>query len=537
MARSIGEAAALGLDAGYRMATDADERAKRQERQTMLDKQHVEQQAYVRGRQVHADRLSAIGLQGKVLQEEGLALQGSTDPAAQAAFADKTDRYRKARDAELAGASGLNLDPVTKLGQEDLVRLQNGDVQGANVSRAVAISTGRPHTDYQRSEGQLSVVEQAADDMLKGMESGDQKTLLKGVNTMYAPELRNGVGSKSPHGGVIVGKEIIGLDPAPGSDPQDPHYVPRIRVYVKGDKPLRGPQVPGRPKDATSYYDAPLTRNRSSDPNDMVRAIGLNEAMDWLHKQQEVVEALNTPEAQQKLAEEAQRGDFDVAAHFDKAMRMMGVTGGAKSVKDEMVKPTDGQPAYKVRQDYDAKGNPVGAPKRVDIEGNEGHAGKPKPKGDVALTNAAIDQMVEDGEMTPEEGRAAKRKNVIKKTENAPRKAGGGGGGSGGGNEKIHKTEKDSEGYLLGVFKDGSTRRLLVNGKPVKSQDFEKRVDKIAHDMGATLDGIGKNQTQLRTEAREAALQGVSAEEKAPAKSDAPAKPRIKFDKDGKRIP
>lgn len=533
MPRSVGEAAALGLESGYRLAVDAQERQARQERQLKLDAQAAENQSYVRGRQARADKVQALGLQGQQLAQEGIGLQQNPNatPEDRAAFTDRVQRFTTARDATLAEASGLNLEEQTKLGQDEIVRLQQGDVQGVNLRRATAVATGRPHTDYLRTDGQPSVVEQAAENMLKGMESGDTQALLQGANTMYAPELRKGVGSPSPHGGVIVGKQIVGLERVPGDHPDDPHFVPRLRVYVNNGKQFRGPVPEGVPPGATSYYDAPLTKNRSSDPNDPVRPIGLNETIDWLHKQQQIVEALNTPEAQQKLAEDG--AGFDDNAYFQ-ALTSVGAAGGKGTVKDELVKPLDGGPAYKVRTEYDARGNPKGAPKRIDIEGNQGTA-KPRPRGEMASTIAGIDALVEDGTLTEEEGRARKRALATTKTEPKPRSAGGGGrGGSSGGN--IQSTKVDNEGYVIGVFRDGSSRRLLMDGKPWKSQDFEKRIDKIAHDLSQDINGLGKSQSELRSQARDAALEGVKGEEPSAPSSAAPAKKVIKYDKDGKRV-
>jgi hypothetical protein len=516
---SIGEAAAKGLSAGYTLAVDADERAKRAQRQADIDAQQVEHQAYVRGRQERADRMQALGLQGQALQQEGLALQGTNpNDEARRRFADRVNRFKQIRDAELAAATGYTLDPEEQdRGLEDIARLQAGDVQNTNLSRAISVGTGRKPADYIRGEGP-SVVEQAAENLLAGIESGDEKTLLRGANVMFGPELRRGIGAKSPHGGVIVGKQIIGLDKVPDAHPDDPQFVPRLRVYVKGDKPMNGPVPEGVPPGATGYYDAPLTQNRSSDPNDLVKPISLTEALDWIKKQGEVVELMNTPEAQQKLQEEQASGEFDPDAYFQRAMVEVGASGGKKSVKDQLVRGPDGT-SYTVRQEYDARGNPVGTPKRVEIEGNPAPGSKPV-RGAMAQKIAAIEAQGPDGSgrLTQDEVDRAVE-NLINRdtTRPPPRSSSGGGGGGGGAGGKIHKTEKDAEGYLLGVFKDGSTRRLLVNGKPVKSQDFEKRIDKIAHDASEGIGGLGKTPKQLRDEARELALDGLTPEEK-PAK-------------------
>ncbi len=75
---------------------------------------------------------------------------------------------------------------------------------------------------------------------------------MQGANGLFAPQLRRGVGSESPHGGTIVRKEIIGMDPAidGNGNPIPGSFMPRLRVYV---------QMPGMNGDRLPYYDAPTT--------------------------------------------------------------------------------------------------------------------------------------------------------------------------------------------------------------------------------------------------------------------------------------
>lgn len=52
-------------------------------------------------------------------------------------------------------------------------------------------------------------------------------------------------------------------------------------------------------------------------------------------------------------------------------------------------------------------------------------------------------------------------------------------GGDGG--PKIQSTKVDSNGHIIGIFRDGTMRRLTdTGGKPIKAQDFSKRVDSAA---------------------------------------------------------
>lgn len=48
----------------------------------------------------------------------------------------------------------------------------------------------------------------------------------------------------------------------------------------------------------------------------------------------------------------------------------------------------------------------------------------------------------------------------------------------------IQSTQVDGNGYLMGVYRDGTTKRLTdPDGKPVTSQSFEQRVDRVANSL------------------------------------------------------
>jgi hypothetical protein len=93
------------------------------------------------------------------------------------------------------------------------------------------------------------------------------------------------------------------------------------------------------------------------------------------------------------------------------------------------------------------------------------------------------------------------------------RKQGGGsGGGAARGSGKaasgLQSTKVDSDGYVLGVFRDGQARRLTgEDGKPIRSGDWSKRVDSLAKTLRDAPGNFSKPTAELRKEA-EAALAG-----------------------------
>ena len=489
------------------------EQQRQNQRQDRLDADAAAGLARTRQREDRTDQLRALDQQGQMLGAEAAGLAGGApDEATQADFTRRAKAYGDARGKLLSSVSGYDFNKERALGIEGIKKLKANDMQGlqpGDFTRTVTVATGRPPSDYVRQGDQPAVVEQAGHDFINGMGTGDQGLMLKGINTMFAPELRSGVGTPGKHG-TIVGKQIVSLDHAPGGDPNDPHVVPRIRVYINDGKGFRGPVPEGTPEGATGYYDAPLTKDRSSHPDDKVRPIGVQEALDYMQKQGEMVELMNHPEALQRIGSDAQAATFNPQDYLN-ALASMGAAGGKKTTKDVAV-PAGGSV---LRTTYDSKGNAI---KDERIEGNAKPAstGSNQMQGKIdAIRRLATE---EGGNILTEAEANAKIKRLTEKeTEPKPARSGSGGGGSGGGGGaagKIHKTEKDGEGFLIGVFKDGGTRRLLIDGKPVRSQDFEKRVDKAAHDMSQGIGGLGKSAEKVREEARNALLKTAEPEEK-----------------------
>lgn len=85
--------------------------------------------------------------------------------------------------------------------------------------------------------------------------------------------------------------------------------------------------------------------------------------------------------------------------------------------------------------------------------------------------------------------------------ERAATRVASGGGRSGGGANSVQSRSVDQDGYVVLNFKDGTSKRATVDGKPVRSQDWSKRVDAMVKNLQNSTAGMNKSVQQLRQEA------------------------------------
>lgn len=250
-----------------------------------------------------------------------------------------------------------------------------------------------------RKPEELPAMRQNIEDVQAGLETGNKGLVLQGINGMMGPSLKKGIGGPSPYGGTIVRKEIIGLDPARSADGQDhpDKFIPRLRVYVKTDD--------GK----TKYYDAPVTKNRSTDPNDPVVAVNIADAMDFMGNMSVLTTALEHPEIKAKLDEGAKVAGGSAQKYLDE---LQAASRPKPKIKHEEVKrgnvitriTTDESTGKELgREDF-----PVGATPRVfrPPSGGGGARGALQAKLD------AIDAGVEDGTFDEDEA-ATMKKSVL----------------------------------------------------------------------------------------------------------------------------
>lgn len=397
MAGSVGGALAEGIERGMglgfqiqdreRQAAQDKRRQEDADRQFGLDQQRYDQQM---ARQTAADDRATQAERRKLLDDEhtelvstvqGMQQAGQQVPPelAQRISANATSR-REYRDKVLRPA----LAAERQQHLDTFARIQAGEIDpatlpGAELYRGLSLAAGR-------TPEQILDSVQGAQQVQQGFEAKNQGMLLEGVNKLFAPDLRAGVGSESPYGGEIVRKEIVHLLPAKDANGQahPDKVMPVVRVYVRRQDAV-GPAMEGG---AIGYYDAPLTENRSTDPNDTVKVVDLANAFDYMGKLGSLAAVLQNPVMQAKLAEGAKEVGEQTKADVD-AITAMGYA---------RLKPEDRMLMW-LNEEQRAQAAQVKA----------GLAAKAKedPAG-VQRDQARLDEirrMVARGELTPEVGR------------------------------------------------------------------------------------------------------------------------------------
>ena len=308
------EVLSRGIESGYGMARQAD-----------LDKQNREQTALQNERQRQADMRA----------EEDITLRRDTEKRQQKRLdtADRAARVKEgiaAAEAEIADIEktaaarqlqGMPVDPEdakrygTLRAQLKAERQESLDFFSRVETEQTDIGEATPkdlYLHWTRATGMLpedvQKMPQHIADIQSGLETGNPGLQIKGVNGLLGPTyLRRGIGEPSPHGGTITRKEIVNLVPARGADGIDhPDKVfPIVRVYVQGE-------------DGTEkYYDAPLTRNGTTDAKDAIVPINLKRAFDYMGQMGTLATAAQSPQIAAKLAQGAQEAGPEAKKYLD----------------------------------------------------------------------------------------------------------------------------------------------------------------------------------------------------------------------------
>lgn len=331
---SIGEGAARGLESGFRLGQSMLDR-RRQEEQDALQR---EQQAQDRAMQME-DR--AFQRQRLESQDARLALQDRRQAAAderqQAIDAEQAlsqefadlqtegkgllEQYGdfgsvpkdlgesyalrvKGKRAQLSAARAQRYAPLVEKERQAAsqlwAKIQAGQVSMDDIPDDQLVSsltalTRRDVSDFlpvmqglQGAEGGgLSPVQQAGQDFMAGAQNHNDEQMISAANVLFKPELMIGVGGPGRDGSEIVSKKIVSLVPHPDDPTQ---FTPLLEVKVR------------REDGKVGTYRAPVTENRTSEPDDNIKTITIQDGLERVGQLTTLAQALNQRGIVEKLA-------------------------------------------------------------------------------------------------------------------------------------------------------------------------------------------------------------------------------------------
>lgn len=512
---SVGSSIAQGLQSGFEMGrqVDADKAAKEQrefenQRQTEADaraQQTADIAASHQGWVASNQLIASHRARGAALAEQ-YGGQVPEDVAQQ--YAQEGQGYLDTQKGHLQKIAGY-VAAGKQQAQDDATNMQVGKLDpldpkypAKQLVHTFTATTRRPITDLlQGPNGEPAPVVQAGEDLHNGIQTGNEGMVLKAANTLFAPELQTGVGQPSPHGGTILGKQIIKLLPAP-SDPNNPNdpnagkVTPVVRVFVRegggGDYSNEGrtqgaeQQQYGAPPGATGHYDAPITENRSTDPNDPVAHISMADALNRVEQLKATAASIaGNPDLRAKIDKGIEEGGAQHNTFLDAYRAMGGTMPGAtyeditkptlrltKGPKGDVIKQEELVPPAKEAPEKPEKVGPT-AQKIADIQGAQG--------------------------LTPAEKAKAVRVNLG--LEGKPKATGAGTGlGAGGAGAGTGGLKKETVDFYAtqSIAGDNSWQTGLARGKVGQQliSAVKDRIPTMASELGLSPQDVGTNKAQ-----------------------------------------
>ncbi len=500
MGNSVGSAAARGIESGVGLGMRLRNQQTAEEQITRRNAQEDEDRAYVAGerarkleRETDDDAMKALETQQAALLAEGEGLAARYGDAVPAEIGSDYARRKNEISGTRDGLLRKRYEPIIKKRQQamqDLVsRLETGQVQidevaDADLYQAFRTATRRDPKDLLGTDGKPSRVSAATTDLMTGIQTGNEGMTLAAANVLAEPELKVGVGHESPRGGTIVGKEIVKLIPHP-ENPEE--FLPVIRVYVK-----KGNGKSDKPNGATGYYDAPVTENRTSDPDDPVKSISIKKAMDYAAQLQTLSVTLDRPDLRKKL----ERGAAEAAKDPEDFLSAFYALKGRSAPKiDYKTVPAGG-----TLVGLDPRGKEV-----VRIEGNE------KTPTGLAGNVEAVQAYADENGMSFDEASALfQRRGLLR----APGKGGGaGGGGAGGGlakpgsegltGEEFLKTLRPEDARIVKGLAEGTIKPESISMKDNRREHMLALANQYAPDGGGGGKALPQPVVKQLTEARD----------------------------------
>lgn len=390
-------AAAQGLETGFGLGLKADELAEsrrrnafQEGRQTLADQRADEdlklrqkREAATEDRNARLDTLKGLGMVRTGLGQRKTELA----TAAGAAKAESGEIPQGIADefSEVSGQAA-QIDQQMRNLVSKLTDNQIGleDISPADRHQMILSTTGFAPEEAPR-------VIRAIDDFNAGMSDQNWGLVTQSMNTLLRPKLMRSWGAPSAHGGNIDHTEVIGLDPAPNNPNM---VIPRLRVYTTLTDE-NGQNL---------YYDAPMTKNGTADPEDPVQTIDVKRGMDWLGNLGITMQAVQNPQVAGLFAEGA-------AANKDRAERYRAELNGLALKYQPKVGATQERVNAVKRYMRDTGITSVkeatAEMHRLGLFGNTGVAAAT-----LEAKLAEVDNQVANGDLSDEEGAALKRQIV-----------------------------------------------------------------------------------------------------------------------------
>lgn len=250
---------------------------------------------------------------------------------------------------------------------------------------------------------EMAQMPQHIKDIQDGLQYRNDDLQIKGINGLLGPTyLKRGVGEPSPYGGTITKKEVVRLVPARdanGVDHPDKVY-PILRVYTD----QMGPD--GQPL----YYDAAMTREGTTKPNDEIVPIDLKRGFDFMGNMGTLAELMKRPEIAARLEQGEKEGGAEARKYLeDLTARTKPVRKVAKTEQVDL-----GDRKFLIR--YDEAGNEVSreemrkgaVPRILAPRGGAGAGGAGEPTiDDETLTAMAEQYLAGDKSVFQNLGRGA----------------------------------------------------------------------------------------------------------------------------------
>jgi len=426
MATSIGEGAARGLEAGFGMGQaylsrrDQEEQRRLQREQMAADRaeQSAERdfqrsrlmsqdarlakqdlrQATMDERQQNLDAEAALDAEFKDLQGEGRGLfeqYGDMSKIPQDVADSYTLRVKDTR-GRLSEARAKRYAPLVEAERQKAgqlwSRIQTGEIPLEQVPDDQLVSsltalTRRDVTDFlpvsqtEGVDGGLSPIQRAGQDFMTGAQSGNDEMMLGAANVLFKPELMTGVGGPGRDGSEILSKKIVQLIP----HPEDPtHFTPLLEIKVR------------REDGKVGTYRAPVTENRSSDPNDNIKTLSIQDGLERVGQLTTLAQTLNQRGILAKIA----KGINDAGEGPKNFLEAYYATGGQKPKAEKVdVGHFEDFGGYKVHY------LPDGREVRINKTATPSSAGPTE----TSARERQIERALKSGDITPEEAKQARR--------------------------------------------------------------------------------------------------------------------------------